>query len=262
MAFNHGDRQGLQRVEKGDRGVAVAGGVDHQGAGRGSRLLHPVDQLTLVVGLPEHHLSPLGGRLRLAERLNVLESRMPIDVRLARSKQVEVGTVQDVDRFGHASRHAKSAVLYRRASSVTSSRPGTRFGIGDAAHHQRRGAGDPRPEASRPSSRSWGWIRARSPSNATWRSCRARCTRTRRSPTATGSRSCSSSEAAEMDGAQNASPQARRFADGGRGHLDGRRPHLPLAPDRRHRASTRTMRSTPPPPRRRARRSSPSRCGG
>src|SRR4249919_3062007 len=53
-----------------------------------------------------------------------------------------------------------------------------------------------------PSWRRLAWMRARWPWSAIWRSCRARPMEGPRSPTATGLRSCISSEAADMDGAQ------------------------------------------------------------
>src|SRR4051794_997313 len=50
----------------------------------------------------------------------------------------------------------------------------------------------------------WAWTPARSPWSAIWRSCRGRPMEGRPSPTATGSRSCTSSEAADMDGSTQA----------------------------------------------------------
>ena len=57
-------------------------------------LVNPVDQLALMIGLPEDHLEPQPVADDLAPFLDLRERRVTVDVRLAFAQQVQVGAVQ------------------------------------------------------------------------------------------------------------------------------------------------------------------------
>ncbi|MNE46003.1 hypothetical protein D3C80_1403220 [compost metagenome] len=82
--------------------MGEGGGIDHQGAGFMARLMDPVDQLAFVIRLAEHDARVAGGGL--AQRLDVGQGLVAIDVRLPNPEKVQIGAVQDVeDRgFGHS----------------------------------------------------------------------------------------------------------------------------------------------------------------
>ena len=69
----------------------------------GGRLVDPVDQLALVVGLAEvdRKAQPFAGVA--AGVLDVVEAAAAVDRRLALAEQVEIGTVEDEDRDRHRS---------------------------------------------------------------------------------------------------------------------------------------------------------------
>src|SRR5262245_44989148 len=101
MHLDGRDGAGKQSVEHGDRGMRECAGIDDQSCRAGSCLLNPRHQLALVVALAKlYRKSKLGG-FTLASCAHVVESLLAIDLRLAGPKQVEIGAVQDVDRFGH-----------------------------------------------------------------------------------------------------------------------------------------------------------------
>ena len=62
-------------------------------------LLDPVDQLALVVGLAEVDLEPERLAGLPAVLLDVVERLAAIDPGLALAEHIEVGTVEDEDRF-------------------------------------------------------------------------------------------------------------------------------------------------------------------
>ena len=70
MAFYDRNGAGLQGVEDGDRGVAIAGGIDDDGAGLLARFLDPVDQVAFAkVGMARRrHGAERGADDRFADR--------------------------------------------------------------------------------------------------------------------------------------------------------------------------------------------------
>src|SRR5262245_55971317 len=124
MDFDQRNLDRRDRVADRDRGVGVAGRVEHDAGGLlGARLLDPVDQLALVVRLAEHHGEAVAfGRLT-AEPLHVLEGCAAVGFRLARAEQIEVGAVEDVDGARHGVRRPRGCpALYgpraQRGSAV------------------------------------------------------------------------------------------------------------------------------------------------
>ena len=54
-----------------------------------------IDQRAFVVGLFKRHIKPKRLRFLAAQRLDIGQSRLSIDLGLARAQQVQVRTVQD-----------------------------------------------------------------------------------------------------------------------------------------------------------------------
>ena len=75
--------------------------------------MQPVDQLTLVIGLKEGYGVPGFGSVGLAGLANLVQRKRAIDLRLARAQQIQVGPVDDVDRFGHGLANQRREVLRR-----------------------------------------------------------------------------------------------------------------------------------------------------
>src|SRR5215470_15721016 len=93
---------------QGDRGVGESARVEHgpDGPARldlGAGLLYPVDQLAFVVRLPEDRLQAELTGLPPAQVLQLGERRRSVDLRAARSQQVEIRAVQDEHRCHAAS---------------------------------------------------------------------------------------------------------------------------------------------------------------
>src|SRR5262245_32099143 len=63
--------------------------------------MDPVDQLALMIGLAEFHFELVTCGGGAGQRLDVLERRAAIGLRLARAKQIEVRAVEDKDDFRH-----------------------------------------------------------------------------------------------------------------------------------------------------------------
>src|SRR5262245_21274461 len=63
--------------------------------------MDPVDQLALMVGLAEFHFELVSCGGGAGERLDVLERRAAIGLRLACAEQIEVRAVEDKEDFRH-----------------------------------------------------------------------------------------------------------------------------------------------------------------
>src|SRR5207237_304941 len=101
----HLDRRNLHRedgIEDRNRRRRVAGRIDHDAGGIVRlRLMNPVDDLALAVGLAEFDGEIEAARSVAAQLLHLGERGMPVFLGLADPKRVEVRAVQDVDRLGH-----------------------------------------------------------------------------------------------------------------------------------------------------------------
>ena len=96
--FDDRSREHLQRVDDRDRSERIRGRVDDDAARIVGRLVDPVDELRLAVGLPKDDGTCSG--LVAALRLDFGERRRAVDRRLARAEPIQIGSVQDMQRLG------------------------------------------------------------------------------------------------------------------------------------------------------------------
>jgi hypothetical protein len=76
-----------------------------------ARFMDPIDKHTFMVALPEIDAEAVLGGARLATALDVRERFRAIDMRLTLSQKVQIGAVEDVDRF-HLCRDRKFGMSY------------------------------------------------------------------------------------------------------------------------------------------------------
>ncbi len=197
----HLDRRqgdGLERVEDRDRGVAVGGGVDHDGGRSLARSwIHSTSSPSRWVwrnstvsraGRPAPWIAPRRRRASRGRRS-----------RLARPEQVEIRSVEDIDRQSHIDGRPPRDHLPQTLESRGGYRPAARplkARTGPCSSHIN---GEPKAFDGRHTVASLlgalASTRPRSRSSAISRSCRNPPTDRRRSRMGTGSRSCASSEA-------------------------------------------------------------------
>ena len=65
-------------------------------------LLNPIDDFAFVVRLVKLEVEAVPGGGGAAQFFHVAEGRVAVDFRLARAEQIEIGSVEDVDRLRHA----------------------------------------------------------------------------------------------------------------------------------------------------------------
>jgi hypothetical protein len=101
-----GDFDRDQRIVKRDRGVRIAAGIDDD-AGRfpGVSVVDEVDQFAFAIRLPAIGLEAVFGCSLSAQFLDVGERGMAVGFGLAGPQQIEVRTVEHVNRLGKAVGH-------------------------------------------------------------------------------------------------------------------------------------------------------------
>lgn len=98
LEHRNGDR--LDRVVDRDRCVGEAGGIQQNGLCPGGlRFVQPVDQMTFMIGLAKVDVRPGIARLVIQPSGDVVQRIAPVNVRFARSEQVEIGAVQYKDEW-------------------------------------------------------------------------------------------------------------------------------------------------------------------
>ena len=130
--------EGVERVEDGDRGVGEGARVDDDAAGALPRLVDPVDDLVFAVALVEAEAELQLRRQRAAGGLDVGESLVPVDMRLALAQKIEVRTVEDGRLDGCM------GILCRRGSPHRRARPRFRQTAG-TVNFRTRGVAPPGP---------------------------------------------------------------------------------------------------------------------
>lgn len=98
MYFNHGDADGADAIGKSDGSVGVGTRIHHHGIELAVGLLELVDEAAFVIRLVIRQLV-LGKALPEVCQI-VLKRNLSVNFRLAFSKQVEVGTIDDENVHG------------------------------------------------------------------------------------------------------------------------------------------------------------------
>lgn len=105
---------GLDRVHNGDRGMRIGARVQDDPLRGGAGLLDPVDQIALVVGLPQLDFEAKTSGDGAGPGLDVAKRRRAIDRRLPQAEQVQVRSVEDEDDGFQGS--ARSSLRVARAT--------------------------------------------------------------------------------------------------------------------------------------------------
>lgn len=92
----------VQRIENGDRIVGERGRVDHDSARNLTGFIDPVHDLVFAVALMEAKLKLELFRYMATVGLDISQSLVAIDVRLALTEQIKVGAVQDKNKTVHS----------------------------------------------------------------------------------------------------------------------------------------------------------------
>src|SRR5262249_28688507 len=103
MDFDDRRFQRRERIEYSHRGVPIPGRIDdHAGCRLCPRLLNPIDDLALVVRLTKFDAQSVLCSGGPAQLFGVGERGVAVNLRLAQAKQIEIRSVEDVDRLRHA----------------------------------------------------------------------------------------------------------------------------------------------------------------
>src|ERR1700691_6681094 len=102
MHFDDGCCHSEERIEDCDRCCRKSCRIDDEPDGLlGARLLNPTNDLALVIGWPEYQSKSVPFRRCTTELLDVAKRGAAIKLRLARAKQIEIRSVEDVDGLWH-----------------------------------------------------------------------------------------------------------------------------------------------------------------
>src|SRR5579871_4686722 len=101
MDLEDGAGTGVQGVEDRDRGVGECARIDEDRARRVASFMDPVDDLVFPVALMKTELQPKLGGERSAIGLDVPERLMSVETRFALPEQVQVRSVQNIDKPAH-----------------------------------------------------------------------------------------------------------------------------------------------------------------
>src|SRR5262245_50103754 len=123
MNLDARNRASQQRIEQRDRSVGEGAGIDNQPRALRPRFLDPGHEFALVVALAKCDREPERCRLTLASDAQIVERFPAVNLGLTGPKQVEIGTVQHVNRLGHGGLETLDTA---RLARVRCARPGMR----------------------------------------------------------------------------------------------------------------------------------------
>src|SRR4029453_9976785 len=101
MNLDARNRASQQRIEQRDRSVGEGAGIDNHPRALRSRLLDPPHELPFMVSLAKCDPESQCCRLALASNAQIVEGFPAVNLGFPGPKQVEIGTVQHVNRLGH-----------------------------------------------------------------------------------------------------------------------------------------------------------------
>ena len=99
MKLNHNRARATNGIVEGNRGMGVGARIQQDARARFARLLDPINKVALMVGLAESERYAGSFRFCLHRRLDVGKRHRAIGRGLPRTEQVEVWTVEDMNRF-------------------------------------------------------------------------------------------------------------------------------------------------------------------
>ena len=91
--------EGVESIENCNGRMGIGAGIDDDGCGFLAGLMDPVDQLMFGIALLEADLELQFRRQSAAVRFNIGQGGVAIDLGLALTQQVQIGAVEDEDRF-------------------------------------------------------------------------------------------------------------------------------------------------------------------
>jgi hypothetical protein len=98
MHFDYGHSDRFDRVVQRNRCVRIGTGVQqHRLRAHSMRLVQPIDQMALMVGLAEIDVKTERLRLIVQPSGDIVERIGPINLRLSRAEQIEIGPIEDED---------------------------------------------------------------------------------------------------------------------------------------------------------------------
>ena len=116
--FDDGRFYSANSVMQSDRCMCVCTRIDDHCTGVDVCVMQPVDQLSFVIGLKEGGRIPRFAGMGLAGLTDLVQRQAAIDLRLSRPQHIQVGAVDDVDRFRHGLAIQRREVL-RRVGTMT-----------------------------------------------------------------------------------------------------------------------------------------------
>ncbi len=104
MHLDNRQADSLQCIQNCDRRVGICPSINDDAFGLPPGLLHPVDDFTLDIRLPEIDREPVPCRRVLGADTQVVERLAAIDFGLADAEHVEIRSVKNVNEGGHVRR--------------------------------------------------------------------------------------------------------------------------------------------------------------
>ena len=101
MHFDHWPVKHVERIQKGDRCMAIACRIDNHPVCFGTCVLDPVNDLTFVIGLFKTNLKAQLIAYSLTLRQNILKRVVTVELWLTRAQHVQVWAIQNLDMFRH-----------------------------------------------------------------------------------------------------------------------------------------------------------------
>ena len=99
MDFYHRDFDRAQCVPDRDRSVRVGARIDQNSLAFFPGILNPVNQLTFVIALQKLDFQAML-RPKIAARLfDLSQRRLPVNLGLTSTKQIQIRTIQDINRL-------------------------------------------------------------------------------------------------------------------------------------------------------------------
>ena len=111
VEFHYRHINTLDRIMKRNRRMGIGAGIHRHTATHLSRFMNPANQITFVVALMANYVKTVFLAKGNAVRLDIGKGLGPVDAKFALPKQIQVGSVKDIDWFGDSRRHCTGSCL-------------------------------------------------------------------------------------------------------------------------------------------------------